>query len=722
MNKKNINYLGLIILFNQSKNKSTFIDEINSLLNNYFRIYINLTLKNKIILASKTGISSIRNKVYQSFEDLKSGIIFFPPDTIPHLDDFELYIMIILRCGLVYENENENENENDFIKSIKKIDEFIESFTYDEIFKIPDFFLNIKDKNITEYESYNMKDKIIRISKNSINYKNKNKLVFNHDILSDNINVNSGGSLDNFIQKKIFYDLNTEFISREEIFNDSKQDLIFKFQYLINNFFNKFIKIYIDKNKLEEDDILFIFKGGTFMKILYEKYNILLKKNKNFMDNNREYFKRSDSDYSLYINPKFDKENYTKHFYYMNVLIYNILNYIKLYIGDNLFDLLPIDKISEESLKIHLEKLNTNLKSNKDKLSYFKDIEEFIGVSICDKNYFSKSIPDNFNIYMLNNNDIMFTHGYDNFDGIDMNDSLIENKKDFFKINKFVKTIRGSFYITSINFKNKYYPELIYLPDNFNNSGIFQYYNETNRFTTFGGKLNYFFLHRLKINMIIYFRTKDSYGFFSSPAELIDIPIVTYHDFKKIISFDDSIKKYTKKLNNRQLIFNSYTLYGVINDLFKSLFVELEMPWEVIKYDKKIFRLSFFFMIYFNNHYNNNTILNIQKKLNIFLENFNRTNAKNLKFYNYDKKIVNDDSVYDILINNLYNLKNIVDKNKKKSSVDKNIYLEENFNKFKSILKINIDLLLPELINNLDPYIYNNSELIPYLKKYLKTH
>lgn len=753
MSKKIFNYLELIILFNHYKNNVDFIDKLNIVISEHNDIYKYLSIKNKIDLASRTGISLIKNKTYKSFEELRNNIILFPPDKKIKIDNFELFVMIILRCGLVYDYINsdidynyfQNEYEK-FIYTIKKINNFIENITYDDIFFIPDFFVNINDINIVEYENDPVDSKLIRISKNDDDNKNNKGLIFEHDIFNNE--RNKSNDLDEFSQKKIFYDFNTEFISRDVVFTDNKQNLIFKFQYLIINFFNKFIKIYLDKNNLKEDDIVFIFKGGTFMKILFEKYKDLLKFNENFIDNNKKYFQRSDSDYSLYINPKFNKSDYTKHYYFMNVLTYNILNKIKFFIDNNLDELLPINKIDNLSLKLHLDKINNFFENNKSKLTYFKDIEKFIGISICNNNYFDEIIPDNFKTdklsinkkinqtnYLSNSGYINFLNDYGEFDDFnDINDfddfddinnemdfdySKSKNKIDFFKTNKYIGVERNSFYITpiQINKKNIFYPGLFNIPDQISKSGLFQYYNETNRFKTDAirshmKKLNYFVLHRIKINMIIYYKKKNTYGFFSSPSELIDIPIVTYGDFKKKIYFPETIEKYINTINNTNLLFNSYTLNGIIEDLINSVFGELEMPWDIIKFDKKIYRLSFFYMIYFNNIYRN--VDTIKEKLNIFLDNFDKVVATNLDFIKYDKTITIDDLLYLKLIDNIYQLKIRVNKNNTAENIN-------NFKKFIEIFKENIKLFNPELINIVYTNINkNNYERIPYLKKYIK--
>lgn len=755
MSKKIFDYLELIILFNHYKNNVDFIDKLNIVISEHNDIYKYLSIKNKIDLASKTGISLIKNKTYKSFEELRNNIILFPPDKKRKLDNFELFIMIILRCGLVYEYINsdiynnyfQNEYES-FIYTIKKIDNYIETFTYDDIFSIPDFFLKLNDINIIEYVNDPTENKLIRISKNDDNNKNNKGLIFEHEIFN-NERIKSN-DLDEFAQKKIFYDFNTEFISKDVIFTDNKQNLIFKFQYLISNFFNKFIKMYIDKNNLFQDDIVFIFKGGTFMKILFEKYKYLLKFNENFIDNNKKYFQRSDSDYSLYINPKFNKSEYTNHYYFMNVLTYNILNKIKFFIDNNLDEMLPINKIDNLSLKLHLDKINDFFKNNKNKLPFFKDIEEFIGISICNNNYFNEIIPDKPNVEMLSINKkinqinylsssryISFLNDYGEFDDfndinnfddfddinneIDLNYSKSKNKMNFFKTNKYIGVERNSFYITPVQINNikTFYPGLfnISAPEQINKSGLFQYYNETNRFKTDAirshlKKLNYFILHRIKINIILYYKKKNTFGFFSSPSELIDIPIVSYGDFKKKIYFPETIEKYINTNNKVNLLFNSYTLNGVIDDLINSVFAELEMPWDIIKFDKKIFRLSFFYMIYFNNLYTNIDI--IKEKLNIFLDNFDMIMATNFDFIKYDKTKNIDDRLYLKLIDNINQLKIRVDKNNTTENIN-------NFKKFIEIFKTNIKLFNQELVNNIYANIDgNNYERIPFLKKYIK--
>ena len=98
--------------------------------------------------------------------------------------------------------------------------------------------------------------------------------------------------------KKKLFDVSTDFFTNQ-IFQ--KQETIFTFQFFVNNLFNKVINKYKKENRIDDTDILFLFKGGTTMMILFKTYH------KYFLENEdneyKDFFKRSDSDYQLYINP-----------------------------------------------------------------------------------------------------------------------------------------------------------------------------------------------------------------------------------------------------------------------------------------------------------------------------------------------------------------------------------------------------------------------------------
>ena len=716
MNK--FSYYDLILLFLSEKNSKKFWEELNSIIrahNIYFR---RLNIQQRIKLASETGISSIQEKDYNSFDDLRRGIISFSSDL--RLDDLELLILTLRRCNSVYSykiGENiieEVKSPDNFVAFINKIDEYIGNFTYDEIFAKPDFFLEFSDPNIQNFINGSPPTPLMHFSQNE----NINRLNLDSNILESK--KASGDDLDDFSQKKQFYDLNTDFISRNEVFLDTRQDLIFKFQYLVNDFFNTFIDQYIKKNKLQSDDIYFIYKGGTFMKILFTKYKELLKDNNSFISSNADYFKRSDSDYALFINGRFSREEYTKHYYWMNIMTYNILSKITPFYNNNLSEILPINNITEDSLKKQLENINKLLWDDRsrtdvntqNKLKYFNGIKEFIGISIGDKKYMKEEIPEKFNLYVLKSSSLT-----------DESDSKIKQNNEYvdksFLMKKYRKipVERNSFYITVKEQDSNYYQALCNIPESISyESGVYQYYNETNRFaTSIGDKINYFTLHRVKLNIVLYFKTWSKYdtnvryGFFQCPAELIDIPISTFDDFKKDMDFGKYIQKYENKTDNKTLVFNAYSIYGTIDDILKALFIEQDYPWGDKKYEKKINRLVYFFMIYLNNSYQN--MNDIKEKLIKFLNDYNLEEALKIVFKSYGNKESNTDELYEKIL-------------KEFSQLNKRVQTsgnEENKNKINSIKEIflkNIDEFKPVMI---DEVLSDEGSIdVPYLKKYLK--
>jgi len=716
MNK--YSYFDLVLTFLKEKDTKNFWNELNEVIKSHNLYFRKLDLVQRIKLASETGISSIRDQEYKSFEELRKGIILFPVESKVTLDDMELLVLVLKRCNSIYSFQLNNytlssdkEPSDKFASVINKIDEYINSFSYEKIFAKPDFFVEFSDSNIQDYIKKSPPPELLHISKND----KVDKINKDSNILE---NKKSASDIpEDFNQKKKFYDLNTEFISRDKIFVDSKQKLIFEYQYFINNFFNKFVKEYIKKNNLNEEDIYFIYKGGTFMKILFQKYNNIMKSNNKFMEANKSYFNRSDSDYALLINSKFNREEYTKHYYWMNVMTYNLLSYISSYIDSNISDILPINEITQEDLIAQLEKINkllwddrdrTNIEKQK-RLTYFDGVKEFIGITIGNKTYMKEEIPEKFLLKKLKSTSIT-----DSFDKLKKNNEYID-KSEYMKKYRRIPIQRNPFYITIKEENGKYYQALCNIDNVSLNSGIFQYYNETNRFnTTFMNKLNYFTLHRIKINVILYFKSWSeknvAYGFFQSPAELVDVPIGTYDDYKSHINFNETLEKYENVIDNKNLLFYSYSIYGIIDDLCKALFVEQEYPWTDIKYEKKIHRLIYFFILYLNNAYSN--LDNIKVKLNDYFKTYKIVDGQ-LIFKTYENKEISSDK--DLLYNKILKyLSELYDRVKSSGNKDN----EEKMDVIKNIFLSNLEMFNPEEID--DKESESGLENVPYLKKYLK--
>ena len=493
-------------------------------------------------------------------------------------------------------------------------------------------------------------------------------------------------------------------------------------------------------NNYKEDSIVFLYKGGTTMQIIYKKYQKLYDNNNFFKEVIKNFFARSDSDYQIFIDKVIysNDNDYNKIFYDINKLVYNILFQIKKYFNEYNY-IINFNLVNDDILKQKLNKINSILSDNKKKLDFFDPVNTFIGITYGNTSYFSEEIPENFKYYALKDS----TENYDDenndeddkisinpippFFNHNKNDKIsinpvppflnhnkkkeISKKEEFIKYRK-ISSIRKDFYITGIDIKgnNKYNPKLISLNNKNEDNGIFMYLNETNIFKTNNGTTN-FNLFRSKINTVAYFKTKNNeYGFINFPSELIDISISKYNDEKiKTTNLNTDIKKYKHIYNNNELHFNSYTIIGFINDIAKALFYENEYPWGDVKYLKKINRIISLMLIYLNNKYSNmNDFIKLFKKL---------LNDNSTDIYNFSFTCINKDSNVNI-------------------TAEKDIFkiieltqgVIDNINTTPDDVKQKIKDMIQTINNLLDKFIitqvqsgYNdNPENVPYLEKYLK--
>jgi hypothetical protein len=525
-----------------------------------------------------------------------------------------------------------------------------------------------------------------------------------------------------FNQKKIFYNLLTDFIASEKIYTDDKQDTIFLFQYLVNTFFNTFIKLYNDKNKYNDTDLFFLYKGGTVMQILYKKY-IDLFDNPDFLRAYDANFKRSDSDYSIFINKqKFNHPNqYNKIFYDMNILTYNILGKIKNILTDNKIGkyILPLNTIIPDELSSKLNKVNQTLVSKRGDLDLFKDVDKFIGLTVNDITYMNESIPEKFNIHKLEDKN-----------GNEDNVSL-SKKEEMFYTNKKVSVNRQGFFVSTI--KDRTRPpktKIIMINDqssNIDSNGIYNYFNQTNKFSRSGSSqdFNDFTLHRMKINCILYYKTFElngvvKYGFFNCPGELIDVPIAKIDDYKLEKQSTHVLKYYKNYLNenkiySKNLIFKSYSLEGFIYDLLLT-FTEVNLPWKVDKYNKKLIRLSLLILLLLYNEYNKDyrvNLIDFCEKYIAYLSDIRNDYNHLLNYKINTKEELRKDELVKLYIEYFCSLKTKI-----RNSTERTKYnemtktIKDIFDKFILYLK----KTNKNIISDYD----KDNEKVPYLKKYLK--
>ena len=118
----------------------------------------------------------------------------------------------------------------------------------------------------------------------------------------------------------------TDFVNDVILNNENS---LFNFLYIVTELFQDAISLYKIKQGLKENDVFFILKGGNVLRFVAKNFlfnisggtaDILL----NFYS---KFFKRSDADFSIIINPNLD--NYENVFNDMSLLTYNLLKHIQ---------------------------------------------------------------------------------------------------------------------------------------------------------------------------------------------------------------------------------------------------------------------------------------------------------------------------------------------------------------------------------------------------------
>ena len=582
-----------------------------------------------------------------------------------------------------------NDKEVDGFDIISKIDDEIESDLdkFDFFLRKPDFI----DDKLREVNDYSLEEKNQVYMYNNLT----NGLVFEDRKIEHK--VDDGKSLKKFQQKKKLYDSMTSYINSETVFKQSNQETIFNFQYLINNYYNRFIQKYIQQYPELDQRLKFIYKGGTTMGIIFEKYNEI--SSDMFKEDYQEYFKRSDSDYSLQLQADLGKETFNEHYYNMVILNYNLSQKIKKMINSYAEYILPLKEIDNERLiRQKIDDLDKIVNDEENEI--FEKVESVIGITVDKSTYMKEDIPSNATFINFNKQADFKDYNSD-FD--------YEEPHDIEELNR-IKTLpnsyRSDFYVTKNNNDN---PMLVSFGPN-NSTPLFFYTNETNYFVR-TDKITNFNLGRIKYNFVVYlkmkpqgmFGTTSQYCALNVPAEIADIPVPKYNDFKlSKFNLKEGTKTYKNIRNNNILLYNSYTIISFIEDIYKAIFDEPKLPWLAVKYMKKIERLFFLLEVNLGNRISRKEFDILQKDIRDNI----KMDSLSIEFSERGKEILNKTE-----------LKNYLERNDKifcdlTSSGDCKEYAKIVYDKLTNLkyfkFKRNITQLDEEI------------EEVPYLNKYLK--
>ena len=344
-------------------------------------------------------------------------------------------------------------------------------------------------------------------------------------------------------------DILTDLIVSE--FFQTKDTLYTFLKTVYTTFFHELEK-YRKKRKIDEFRVFFLYKGGNILRIVSNEFLLELPGSsiREISEFYEPYFKRSDADFSIYIDP--DLENYEDIYYEIGLLSYLIQDKIRDWFSDHLMKYFNFFRYNleyqKDILKLYLNKLNK--------------VEEFNGQFIDLKIGNVAAVGENEFTYS-NNSDVTL--------------EFVDEKEDWSTpVRKAAKAVIKK--------------EDSLMTITHNNSLDFKAGTENIRI-----KFN---LTRTKF--IFTLLKKDGHTM-NIGGELIDVSIGHRNDVK--ISYfwenpNDNVVTYDLSFTiNCRFMFYSYSLLYLIHDLEDILFNQQRVPWGDIKYVKRLNRLFYLYFI-----------------------------------------------------------------------------------------------------------------------------
>ena len=359
---------------------------------------------------------------------------------------------------------------------------------------------------------------------------------------------------------KEFSDMATDFVINEYLKYSEMSSL---FIYTIFNIFNTAIEFYCLESSISQKDILFAYKGGNVLRIIAREFlNELPGKVHDVIEKYYgEFFKKSDADFSIYINPKL--KNYDKVFNDWTIISYFLLSYIRDIFKNNETKFFEFHRYNsaykKEKLAALLKKLNNAEGLKKEDSIFYK--KKFIRL-------ISRDVSAN------------------------------ESSDDDVKERKAPGARQDKIITPSTESKDEI---VAYDIDEFNKIPS-DYYISINNSLSYNLQdlLMKFNLVRMKVNFVT--EIIDSEGkkrLLNLGGELIDISIA-HKDTANLDKFFEKVNENIKEFRVEKPIsfsFKAYSLEYFIHDLELILFETVKLPWLDNKYKKRINRLLFLYFV-----------------------------------------------------------------------------------------------------------------------------
>ncbi len=410
----------------------------------------------------------------------------------------------------------------------------------------------------------------------------------NLHIQGSTVNFSSSDANTELDKKRELNGIITEFVVNE--FAKSQEQNL-KFLKLVYGTFDAALKKYGKEKNLDEKQLFIVYKGGNILRIIaYEVFDNLCGKSVQVLKKYyADSFKKSDADFSIYIDPKLP--NFAEIYDDMINLSYLLQTEIRKVFTDDLTEYFEYYRFSYNGKKKLLEK-------------YLNKLNETSTVK--EKKY-----------------------GFDTFK------SLVLQNVSSGEDNKYTPKMDYEIDYQSGNPSDRYMVSLA--PSGTNE--IFISANKTLKFLRGDGTYASFALVRSKVSLNAFYGDKMT----DVNGELIDVSIINqdndgiHHFFEHL---EDNISQFTIGSDSDVFVIRSYSLGYLLEDLEHILFDYSLSPWDDVKYAKRLKRILFIYFIILmtkNKMSNDNRIKYFQiVKANIFdkLKEGKKDEAlKNIKYF-----------------------------------------------------------------------------------------
>ena len=390
-----------------------------------------------------------------------------------------------------------------------------------------------------------------------------------------------------------FINLATSFVNNEYFKNNDTRLYFFS---IVNDTFTKILKIYCNKMGISERDILFIYKGGNILRIIYTSYIKKLPKcsrdilKKDFDDN----FKKSDMDFNISINPSLP--NFSKVHEDVRTITLLTLNLIRGYIGKESYFVTDYYKYIVVEKKRLLDKLlddMSNASALKDSKSPYFNFKA-VGLQLDDLSVGTVvigSTPFKRDLIIKRDKNIELTTDTLTYEVDKLSDEKMlysdQNNNNSFKILK-----------EFLNLMTQY--------KDFNDKFMYASFNDALMFLTKNGLEIKFDLLRIKTNIKLTLTSPtNELEAMNLGGEMIDIGISYPDDNLKHFFENIRDKLHIYKYDPPQIAaqrefpstgnFIGYNLKYAIEDLERILFKVAKFPWDDNKYEKRLKRVVFLY-------------------------------------------------------------------------------------------------------------------------------